>query len=144
MPLYNISSRTRVPDTMKQQVAQQVVDVHCGLTGAPETFVNVIFSENVPLRPGILHNIGANVRKGRTGDMNETLTQEMLNRLADVLSVSNATMEISWFEVPAQWIMEGGEILPEPGEEAFCEWLQEQQQEEREQEEREQAVAKAS
>jgi hypothetical protein len=129
---------------MKQQVAQKVVDVHCDLTGAPETLVNVIFSENVPLRPGILHNIGANVRKGRTGDMNETLTQEMLNQLADVLSVSNAAMEISLFEVPAQWIMEGGEILPEPGEEAFCEWPQKQQQEELEQAERELTPAKAS
>ncbi|BFM17830.1 tautomerase family protein [Maricurvus nonylphenolicus] len=144
MPLYNISSRTRLPESVQKQVAQKVVDVHCGLTGAPETFVNVVFFENTPLRPGISHHIGANVRKGRTGEMNETLTQEMLNQLADVISVSNAAMEISLFEMPAQWIMEGGEILPEPGEEAFCEWLQKQQQEEREQEERELAVAKAS
>lgn len=134
MPLYNISSRTQLTESMKARVAQKVVDVHCGLTDAPETFVNVIFYENVPLRSGILHNVGANVRKGRTSEMNEDLTQEMLTQLAELLEVSNASMEISLFEVPAQWIMEGGEILPEPGEEASCDWLQKQQQEEAESE----------
>lgn len=125
MPLYTVSSKTKLPDTTKAKLAKKIMDVHCGLTGAPETFVNVIFSQNVPLRPGILHNVLCSVRKGRTPDMNDTLLQSMHTNIADLLSVSESTMELNLFEVPAQWIMEGGEILPEPGEEDDCEWLKE-------------------
>ena len=128
MPLYNISSRTRLPDDVKQKVARKVVDVHCNLTGAPETFVNVIFYENVPLRPEVLHNIGANVRKGRTQEMNAELMSEMVEQVAELLVIPTRSIEITLFEVPAQWVMEGGEVLPEPGEEENCEWLKEQKE----------------
>lgn len=124
MPLYTVSTSNPVPSEQRQAVSRLIMDVHCALTGAPKTFVNVIFSSNVQLKKGvILHVLGA-VRKGRTPLMKDTLKQEMVKRICEYLLVSKFQMEFTMHEVPAQWVMEGGEILPEPGEEALCEWLQ--------------------
>lgn len=124
MPLYMVSTQTPIPVAKRQELANLIMNVHCGITGAPETFVNVLFTENVPLSDGKTLNIIGNVRKGRTGSMNNTLRKEQAMRISELMKVPEHQMEISLFEVPASWIMEGGEVLPEPGEEDQCEWLQ--------------------
>lgn len=125
MPLYMVSTQNAIPPAQKEELANLIMNVHCGITGAPETFVNVLYTENVPLADGVTLNIIGNVRKGRTGDMNETLQQEQKRRISELMNVPEFQMEVSLFEVPASWVMEGGEVLPEPGEEHLCEWLQE-------------------
>lgn len=124
MPLYTVSTTSSVPVTKRAELANLIMNVHCGITGAPETFVNVLFMENVPLEKGVSLNVLGAVRKGRTGEMNATLQQELVRRISELMKVPEFQMELSLFEVPAQWVMEGGEVLPEPGEEALCEWLQ--------------------
>lgn len=124
MPLYMISTQAPIPVPKRAELANLIMNVHCGITGAPETFVNVLFMDNVPLSEGISLNIIGNVRKGRTGEMNNTLRQEQIKHISDLMKVPEYQMQLSLFEVPASWIMEGGEVLPEPGEEAQCEWLQ--------------------
>ncbi|CAM3850800.1 hypothetical protein [Parendozoicomonas haliclonae] len=124
MPLYTVTTRKSLPDQKREELANLIMNVHCGLTGAPETFVNVMYWENAPLNSGIAINVLGTVRKGRTPDMNQTLQNEMAAKISDLLLLSAGEIEMSLFEMPAQWIMEGGEVLPEPGEEAFCEWLQ--------------------
>lgn len=123
MPLYTVSSRTAVPGHLRPQLAQFIVDTHCGLTGAPETFVNVIFSQSVPLRDGIEHQLFGSVRKGRTAAMNEELRHALHAGTAALLDVVPEQLETLFFEIPAAWVMEGGHVLPEPGEEDQCEWL---------------------
>lgn len=125
MPLYTVSTRTPIPEKQREALANSIMNTHCGLTGSPETFVNVIFMEGVPLREGVVLNVVGNVRKGRTPDMNENLQQLQRENISELMRVPQFQMELSLFEVPAQWVMEGGEILPEPGEEDQCEWLQE-------------------
>ncbi|MBO9489447.1 hypothetical protein J7384_03635 [Endozoicomonas sp. G2_1] len=124
MPLYTISTQSSLPVQQREQLAKLIMDVHCGLTGAPETFVNVLFSTNAPLNRGIALNILGTVRKGRTATMNDELQLLMMDKVSELLRIPQLQMEISLFEIPARWIMEGGEILPEPGEEDDCEWLQ--------------------
>ena len=41
--------------------------------------------------------------------------------LADVTGRERAEVGVATVDVPSKWIMEGGELLPEPGEEAA--WL---------------------
>lgn len=124
MPLYMVSSHTSIPVPKRVELANLIMNVHCGITGAPETFVNVMFMENTPLKDGVVLNIIGNVRKGRSGEMNDLLRQEQMRQISQVMGVPEFQMELSLFEVPANWVMEGGEVLPEPGEEAMCEWLQ--------------------
>lgn len=102
------------------------MNIHCGLTHAPQTFVNVVYSQNVSLPNGIDINVLGNVRKGRTPEMNAKLTRDMHEGVAHFLNISQNRLELSLFEVNASWVMEGGNILPEPGEEGDCEWLQQQ------------------
>ncbi|MCG8671862.1 MAG: hypothetical protein MI867_20830 [Pseudomonadales bacterium] len=125
MPLYTVSSRAPIPDTTKRLMAKLIMDVHCGITGAPQTFVNVIFSEAVPLKRGIAYDVLMGVRKGRTGQMNNELHNTLFKEIVKLLDTSPQMVEMSMIEVPASWIMEGLHILPEPGEEDKCEWLKE-------------------
>jgi len=124
MPLYTVSTQAPIANDKREELANLIMNVHCGITGAPETFVNVMFVQNVPLEEGVALNVVAGVRKGRTPKMNDTLSAEMIKSIAELMNLAEFQVELAMFETPAQWIMEGGEILPEPGEEALCEWLQ--------------------
>ena len=124
MPLYTVSTQTAIANDKREALANLIMNVHCGITGAPETFVNVMFVQNVPLEEGVALNVVAGVRKGRTPKMNDTLKAEMIKSIAELMRLAEFQVQLAMFETPAQWIMEGGEILPEPGEEALCEWLQ--------------------
>lgn len=124
MPLYTVSTKTPIPAPVKQQLAKLIMDVHCGITGAPETFVNVVYSEGVPMSDDMAYHILATVRKGRTKDMNNELKNEMCRQIVKLLNTSPQLLKLSIYEMPAAWVMEGGNILPEPGEEDQCGWLQ--------------------
>ncbi|WOG28963.1 hypothetical protein [Endozoicomonas sp. 8E] len=124
MPLYNVSTPGAVEMSKRQPLSKLIMDTHCCLTSAPESLVNVLFNQNIPLKKGIVIHLQANVRKGRTSDINDRLSLEMQNNIAHFFGIDASGVSVSLFEVPASWVMEGGELLPEPGEEASCEWLQ--------------------
>lgn len=125
MPLYMISSRDELAAELKAEIAMMITDVHCAHTGAPRTFVQVVFSENLPLQEGIDLHILASVRAGRTQALNDTVEQDIVQRMESISSIPMLNIGYQLFEVPASWVMEGGVILPEPGEEA--EWLAQHQ-----------------
>ncbi|OUS27229.1 hypothetical protein A9Q99_15705 [Gammaproteobacteria bacterium 45_16_T64] len=68
-------------------------------------------------------NIFGNVRKGRTPEMNRQLVDALREEILASTKYPSRSLELTLFEVPASWVMEGGEVLPEPGEEESCEWL---------------------
>ncbi len=123
MPLYNVSSRVGLSDAQKQKLAKQIVVTHCSLTGAPDTFVNVIYWDDFPLAPGQQYHILSAVRKGRTDELKNQLQAQMHRDVCATLAIEDKDLHIEFMEVPAQWVMEGGHILPNPGEEAECTWL---------------------
>lgn len=123
MPLYTVSTREPLSGDERAKMAMMITDVHCGHTGAPRTFVQVMFSENVPLYPRTQLHIYASVRAGRDLQTNDNIEEDMVNQTSEIVGISVNQIEYAIFGVPASWIMEGGVILPEPGEEA--EWLKE-------------------
>lgn len=123
MPLYTISTDAPLPTEAKSSAAMMITDVHCGHTGAPRTFVNVLYYQNVPLRPGVKLNIFGSVRGGRTKETNRNIERDMVAQMAAISGYQPREIEFSYIEVPASWIMEGGAVLPEPGEEEA--WLKE-------------------
>ena len=122
MPMYTVSTREPVAQQQREVLAKAIVDTHCGLTGAPAVFVHVIFSHSIALAPGNEVYLLANVRKGRSMETNNILENELAERLESILEVPKAQQQIVILEIPAQWIMEGGEVMPEPGEEASSRW----------------------
>ena len=121
MPLYTISTREPLPENVRERVAMMITDVHCGHTGAPRTFVNVLFSHNVPLREAFELHVFGTVRGGRTDETNQAIRRDMVSQMSSLTGFAPDQIDFSMFPIRASWVMEGGAVLPEPGEEA--EWL---------------------
>lgn len=123
MPVYNIASRHALPHATRKQTADAITDIHCGLTGAPAEFVNVIFMEGHPVKGGHALGVVCNVRKGgnRNAELTESLRLKIRDGVAKATGLPPDKVLATLLGFPASWAMEGGEILPEPGEEAA--WL---------------------
>lgn len=123
MPVYTVACRSVLGEQCYADIANAITDTHVGITGAPPEFVNVLFNQNQPLKGGASIAINGNVRSG--GNRNRELTEELREALQK--TVANAakfdahSVIVELLGFPASWGMEGGEILPEPGDEAA--WL---------------------
>ena len=121
MPIYLIRS---APETIgndaMREIAGDITDIHCAVTGAPREFVHVFF---LPIESVDLGSVAmlASIRSGRTDAQKAELRQGVIASFAHRATVTEANLTISIVETPASWVMEGGDIFPEPGEEA--EWL---------------------
>ena len=122
MPVYSLTSKDKINDTRKEALANLFTDVHCGLTGAPEQFVHVLFSDGIPITGGKDLYIHANVRAGRTKETVAELSKQLVEKSAAILQVSTSQVKINLMEIQPKWCMEGGYIMPEPGEED--EWFE--------------------
>ena len=127
MPLYIcLSEKGAVPEDAKGPAAKALTKVHCDLTGAPATFVHVFFFEDgdalpVPGEREARFQLLGSIRSGRTDDLKDRLVLGMREALATTLRVDLSEVAMNTRDVPAKWVMEGGDLLPEPGEEAA--WL---------------------
>ena len=123
MPVYTLASKKPLARAACKKAADAITDIHCSVTGAPPEFVNVVFMHGHHIRNGKALGIIGNVRKG--GNRNKELTDDLRDQIHH--GVSQATgiapnqINCTLLGFPASWGMEGGEILPEPGEES--EWL---------------------
>jgi len=120
MPLYLCSAqKDTVTAAAKQQIAKDITAIHCEVTGAPPSFVHVAFFEDgalFPLEDKALVVMGT-IRMGRTREQMEEITTAIRRSLSTHGGVDVALTEAHLRETPASWVLEGGEIMPEPGEE---------------------------
>ena len=133
MPLYICASeKDAIPAAAKQQIAGEVTRVHCQITGAPPTFVHCFFFDKGSPQIALLEQVFkassdkpyllfGNLRAGRTEETKDRVIEEMCSGVASILGVSRDEVDMATQDIPAKWVMEGGDLLPEPGEEA--EWL---------------------
>ncbi len=123
MPLYNLACKATLDDDQRQRIAEVITRTHCELTGAPAEFVNVAFMEGLPLRKDEFLNVVGGVRSGGNRDLELTanLQETMKKNIASAANVSVSAVRVTLIGVPANWNMEGGRVLPEPG--AEDEWL---------------------
>ena len=124
MPLYTVASREPLSAAVCKEVADLVTDAHCQVTGAPAQFVNVVFMHGHDLRDGNLVGVIGNVRCG--GNRSDEILKRLRDRVqAGVAAKANVAVDkvsVRLIGVPSRWVMEGGEIMPEPGAEAA--WLE--------------------
>ena len=120
MPFYQFTIPTDSPSVaLKADIAAAVTGVHASVTGAPESYVNVSFTE---VTPGSIYVAGKAVPHGRmvgiirTGRTVET-KQKLLTELAAVWSeITGEPMEgfaLFLQEVTGSAMMEEGKVLPE-------------------------------
>ena len=133
MPLYICCAKPgAIPDAAKAAIANEVTRVHCELTGAPRTFVHCFFFELGSPEAEQLGSIFksdsdkgyvlfGNLRAGRTEETKHRVIEDMCGGVAKILGIQRDDIEMATQDIPAKWVMEGGDLLPEPGEEAA--WL---------------------
>ena len=124
MPLYRFAIREGLStEAQRAHIAKEVVRVHCGVTGAPPSFVHAFFDEkpDAELPPGKAAFVLGSIRWGRTDEQKAEIVQDLTDSIAQTLGCDAAEVGVVTADVPSKWNMEGGEVLPEPGEEEA--WL---------------------
>ncbi|SPM39818.1 hypothetical protein MNAB215_2011 [Mycobacterium numidiamassiliense] len=128
MPLYQIVNQEGLlSDTQRAEIAAGVTDIHLDLAGGLRQFVNVVFQE---YRTGLGFNAGiigapmviaGNIRAGREQAVKTAMMEAISALVIRVSNISPKDLTVSIADVKASNAMEGGHVLPEPGEEAA--WL---------------------
>ena len=133
MPLYICAAdKDAIPAAAKEQIAAAVTRVHCDVTGAPPTFVHCFFFDRGSPQLEVLQHVFnassdrpyvlfGNLRAGRTEETKDRVVNEMCDAVCDILGIDRQQIDMATQDIPAKWVMEGGDLLPEPGEEEA--WL---------------------
>ena len=118
MPYYRcVVPKDAIPFDQRQRVAHAFTDVHCGMTGAPRNFVHVTFVANDAGEFAEPYYIDGGNRAGRPAELKERLLGELKRSFTEITGVADNQLGGRITEGPASWSMEGGHVLPEPGEE---------------------------
>ena len=122
MPLYSLTSNKYLSADEKQQLVDLFTTAHCSIMVAPEQFVHVVFFEGIPIMNNKRLYIHANVRLGRTQDQIDRVCEAFKTGCAKILQVKEDKIHINLMEIDGKWAMEGGFVMPSPGEED--EWME--------------------
>jgi len=124
MPLYLTNGAAgALSDDAKQNIANDITRIHCAITGAPPIFVHAFFAEGIPDMPLGDKSVltFGNIRSGRSDAQKAEIKNQIRDAVSGHAGLPLEAVEVKLFDTPAHWAMEGGEIMPEPGEEAA--WL---------------------
>ena len=124
MPLYIVNAKAgAMPKEAKPKIAADVTRIHCDVTGAPPQFVHVFFFEDGPMPPlgDKSAMIFGQIRAGRTDAQKAQIAREMAASIAEHTGLGADSVHAFTTDTPASWVMEGGDVLPEPGKEEA--WL---------------------
>lgn len=122
MPLYRCNIPTgSLAAEHKEQIAKAITEVHCDVTGAPESFVHVFFfEEDEPA--DAMHKVRGTIRAGRTDAHKQAIWDRITDAYSTIAHLPAERISVKTADIPSAWNMEGGRVLPEPGQEA--EWLE--------------------
>lgn len=124
MPLYVCNAKAgAISDEAKALIAKDITDIHCELTGAPPSFVHAFFfedAERFPLKDKQALLVGQ-IRAGRNDAQKGEIIDRMSASIHRHASIPRESIGARLSDTQASWVMEGGDVLPEPGDEA--DWL---------------------
>lgn len=124
MPLYSCNAAPgAISDEAKPKIAADITRIHCDVTGAPPIFVHAFFFEDAPHQPldGKTAFLFGSIRAGRNDAQKAQIVDEMRHSIHTHAGIPLDEIVVVTQDTPAKWVLEGGEIMPEPGEET--EWL---------------------
>jgi phenylpyruvate tautomerase PptA (4-oxalocrotonate tautomerase family) len=128
MPVYTCISTTKtLADDTKAALAAEITKIHSSVTGAPTSFVHVVFQElpatNVftdssPSQPLLITGV---IRAGRADADKVRLAKDISSNSSRIAGIPEARILVNIADRPARFAVEGGRVLPEPG--AEDDWL---------------------
>ncbi|MEL7453510.1 MAG: tautomerase family protein [Pseudomonadota bacterium] len=124
MPLYLCNAaKGAISDEAKANIAADITRIHCNVNGAPAQFVHAFFVEDEAAPPlnGKSAMLFGSIRGGRTDAQKAKIIAEMRQSIQIHAGIDPNAIGIMTTDIPASWAFGGGEVMPEPGEEA--EWL---------------------
>jgi phenylpyruvate tautomerase PptA (4-oxalocrotonate tautomerase family) len=128
MPMYQCHCPVgTLSDTVRPEVVKEITRIHCENTGAPSSFVHVVFQD---LPAGALYTdnkvdlrtstITCTIRAGRTVATRQQIMKEISAAWSRLTGQPENQLWIAVFEVNSETVMEFGLVLPAPGgEEAW-------------------------
>jgi len=130
MPVYQCAVSTGVlPEELRAKLATEFTRIHADVTGDAPEFVQVLFFD-VPAGFGFagghassMTNIAGYIRAGRSREVRARLLERINVGWTEVTGLPADELKITLFDVPAAWIMHGGRVMPEPGNDEA--WLRE-------------------
>src|ERR1700730_502522 len=124
MPVYQCySPKGLLTKPVKAKIADQITTIHNNATGAPESFVNVLFSDLadgdcfVARKPATHSYIFCVIRHGRDLETRQAMLREFSQMWTRLTGQSEAEVLVSLSEAKPENAMEVGLVLPEPGHE---------------------------
>ena len=140
MPLYIcVAPGGSIPAASKQEISRSITRIHCEVTNAPPTFVNVLFFDREQvstlgplwkdISPDCPYQILGGIRAGRTDEQKERLVSGITGSVTEVLGVGAEQVAVATSDSKAEWTMEGGQMIPEPGQEGawtMPDWMRKQ------------------
>lgn len=130
MPVYEVlTTEGTLDDDQRGRLAAEIVKAHTEETGGPREFVQVIFPELPAGRSytagsvATPHIIRGQIRAGRPTEVRHAIINRIFSFYSDLTGAAAMEILIAVLDVPAQWAMEGGMIMPEPNSEAEGAWF---------------------
>ncbi|MCZ0986830.1 tautomerase family protein [Streptomyces diastatochromogenes] len=128
MPVYTCTAaQGSLTSDLKARLAAEITRIHADINHVPPAYVNVVFSDlpadsvfagGRPATPLILTGW---VRRGHPQEEATRLALELSSATARISGVDESRIMVVLQDSPARSAVEGGHVLPEPGEER--EWL---------------------
>ena len=124
MPVYTCTTTAAtLAADVKSALAQAISRIHAEINHVPSTYVNVVFHElpaggiytdGVPANPVLVNGW---VRSGHPADKTTRLATEIAAAVSRIANVDPDRVLMVIQNSPASGAVEGGRILPEPGQE---------------------------
>ncbi|OBK27247.1 tautomerase family protein [Mycobacterium asiaticum] len=128
MPIYTCTTAVSTLDAQtKAELAAEITRIHSRVNHVPSTYINVVFQE---LPPDAVYTdaqqskpllISGWVRTGHPDGETSQLLTEVAEAATRVTGIPSARILVIIQNSPAHFAMEGGRVLPNPGEEQA--WL---------------------
>ena len=125
MPVYTCTTtESTLSVDNKKALAREIASIHSEINHVPSTYVNVVYHElpadsvytdGVPANPVLVNGW---IREGHPKTEVTRLAVEIASAVTRVTGVPAERVLVVFVTSPASFAVEGGRVLPEPGEEA--------------------------
>ena len=124
MPIYTCTTtKSTLTSDVKVALAGEVARIHSAINHVPSTYVNVVFHE-LPAdaiytdgRPAAPVLVSGWVRAGHPDAETTRLVTEIATAVTRLAGVPADRVLVVFQSSPARFAVEGGRVLPEPGQE---------------------------
>ena len=124
MPIYQcFSPEGLLGDTARADLAAEITRIHCGATGVPPSYVNVVFTDVpngkyfVAGKPAAHSIVSGAIRAGHDVATRQRILRNLSLMWERITGQPEEELLLSLWENPAENAMEGGSIFPGIGQE---------------------------